>query len=67
MVRVAYLHLLNMSISMLWGQSPKITYQCGCCGCVDTTRIPLDAIELGAPYIKCPYCGTINDTGLSFD
>ena len=67
MVRVKYLSMKNTSISMLFGKSPKITYVCGKCNCVNQSRISIDSIYLGKPYVKCEFCGEINDTGLEFD
>ncbi len=64
MVNVRKLEMWNMSLSMLVGKSPKIRYICGNCDSYSETRISVNAIRLGRPYVLCPYCGEINDTEL---
>lgn len=64
MVNVKKLQTWNMSISMLVGKSPKIKYICGKCSSYNETRISINSIKLGRPYVLCGYCGEINNTGL---
>lgn len=52
--------MYSMSLSSLFGISPKISYICGKCNGYNETRIPLEAVELGRPYSKCEICGAIN-------
>ncbi|OPD28836.1 peptidoglycan-binding protein [Clostridium botulinum] len=65
MVDVKALKMWSISISMLGGKSPKIKYLCGKCGSYNTTRISLDAVNAGNPYVVCAYCGEINNTRLT--
>ena len=65
MVNVKQLQTWSMSISMFAGKSPKIKYTCGDCGAYNETRIALNAIRIGKPYVLCAYCGEINNTGLT--
>lgn len=65
MVNVRSLQMWNMSISMLYGKSPKIKYICGECGAYNETRMSLNAVKIGKPYAVCAYCGEINNTGLT--
>lgn len=65
MVNVRKLEMWNMSLSMLVGKSPKIKFLCGKCGSYNATRISLDAVKNGAPYVVCKNCGEINNTGLT--
>lgn len=67
MVNVKNLEMWNMSLSMLLGKSPKIKYACGECGMYNETRIFLNSVRLGCPYVKCSLCGEINNTGLKLD
>lgn len=64
MVNVRDLQTWNFSLSMLGGKSPKIKYICGNCGAYNETRISMNAIKLGKPYVVCAYCGEINNTRL---
>jgi hypothetical protein len=65
MVKVKNLQMFNLSLSMLFGKSPKIHYICGKCNSYNETRISVCAVELGRPYVTCSHCGEINDTGLT--
>jgi phage FluMu protein Com len=67
MVKVKDLSMWNLSLSMLFGKSPKIRYICGKCNMYNETRISTTAVELGRPYVKCSHCGEINDTGLKLE
>lgn len=64
MVHVRKLQMWNMSISMLVGKSPKIKYICDKCDSYNETRISINSVKAGKPYVLCGYCGEINDTGL---
>lgn len=64
MVNVKALEMWNMSISMLAGKSPKIRYKCGKCRRYNSTRISLQAVKAGNPYVVCAHCGTVNNTKL---
>lgn len=65
MVQVRNLMMRNMSLSMLFNKSPKIKYVCGKCDSYNETRISLNAVRLGRPYVTCEYCNEINDTMLT--
>lgn len=67
MVTVKDLVTWNFSVSMFFGKSPKIKYNCGSCDCYNEDRISLTAIRLGNPYVVCAKCGEINDTKLKLD
>ena len=41
--------MLNMSLSTLFGKTPKIEYTCGSCGAYNTTRLPMESVRLGRP------------------
>lgn len=53
--------MLNMSLSTLFGKTPKIEYTCGSCGAYNTTRLPMESVRLGRPYTICRFCGTTNN------
>jgi DNA-directed RNA polymerase subunit RPC12/RpoP len=65
MVKVKDLSMLNVSLSMLFGKSPKIKYICGKCNGYNETRISTSSVEMGYPYVICSHCGETNDTGLT--
>lgn len=67
MVKVKDLEMWNLSLSMLFGKSPKIKYICGKCNRYNETRISTSAVEMGYPYVICLYCGETNDTGLKLE
>lgn len=52
--------MLNMSLSTLFGKTPKIDYTCGCCGGFNSTRLSVQSVRIGRPYTQCKLCGTIN-------
>lgn len=60
MVECYSFNMWNMSLSQLFGKSPKINFICGECQMYNEGRIPIRAIELGKPFLKCSYCNTIN-------
>jgi DNA-directed RNA polymerase subunit RPC12/RpoP len=66
MVNVRKLDMWNMSVSMLIGKSPKISYVCGKCGMYNKARISTNAIKMGSPYVVCEHCGEVNNTMLKF-
>ena len=52
--------MLNMSLSTLFGKTPKIDYTCGECGAFNSTRLPVESVRIGRPYTICRFCGTTN-------
>lgn len=60
MIRAKCFEMYNMSLSMLFGKSPKIKYICGKCGKYNKTRISVNAVKLKAPYTRCQSCGVTN-------
>lgn len=66
MVKTRIISGWSISPSILFGQSPKITYRCGDCGHINSTRISMDAIRRGKPYVVCSMCGEVNDTRLKY-
>lgn len=48
----------NMSVSMIFGKSPKLDIQCGKCGKWFSRRFDLE--EFPDPVTKCDYCRTVN-------
>jgi len=52
--------MYNMSLSTLFGKSPKISYICEKCNYYNETRISIRAIKSGSPYTQCKTCGAIN-------
>jgi predicted SprT family Zn-dependent metalloprotease len=67
MVNVKRLQMWNMSLSMLIGKSPKINYICGKCDSYNETRISMNAVRMGRPYVICSYCGEVNDTKITLE
>ena len=66
MVRARNITGFCWSVSILKGMSPKISFNCGCCGRYNETRISIAAIENKKPYAICSHCGEINDTQLVY-
>jgi uncharacterized Zn finger protein len=64
MVRARNISGFSVSLSMIFGQSPKITYNCGACGHTNSARMSLEALQRGKPYVVCAKCGEVNDTNL---
>lgn len=52
----------NMSISMMFGKSPKFDIKCGKCVRWFSKRFDLD--DLPNPIAKCPYCRQYNEVPL---
>ena len=48
------------SISVLFGKSPLISYVCGKCNLYNEVRIPIRAIQLDKPYVRCENCNCLN-------
>lgn len=67
MVKPKALQMWSISLSSLFGKSPKVEYLCGNCGGHNSTRIPMEAIKRKKSYVICQYCGEINDTGIRFN
>ena len=57
--------MYSMSISQLFGRSPKISYICGYCRNYQEGRISMKAIEWDSPYIECKNCFTLNKIPIS--
>lgn len=57
----------NMSISQLFGYTPKINFICGECDSFNEDRIPIAAVKLNRPYIKYLNCGEINYIPIQFN
>jgi transcription elongation factor Elf1 len=57
----------SLSPSILLGQSPKISYKCGYCGHVNSTRISMEAVNGNKSYVVCAKCGVVNDTKLRYN
>lgn len=55
----------NMSISMLFGTSPKFHIQCGKCLRWFSRRFDMD--DFPHPITKCPYCRTANEVPLKYN
>ena len=49
MVECKNFNMWSMSISQLFGYSPKINFICGKCDSYNETRIPIAAIKLDRP------------------
>jgi RNase P subunit RPR2 len=47
---------LNVSLTCLWGRSPKFTVTCGSCASSWRTRVAMH----DHPIAKCPDCGAAN-------
>ena len=61
MVDVKDLSVCNWSPSIIFGKSPKITFQCGKCGIYSSVRTNIKSVD----KVVCPYCGEINKTHLT--
>ena len=59
--------MLNMSLSMIFGKSPKIKYLCGKCGRYNEGRLNISEIYWEVPYLDCKYCGTTNKIPITID
>ena len=61
MVKAKQYELWNMSVSMLFGVSPKITFKCGTCSHWSSGRASMANINRNnGLLIACPYCGETN-------
>lgn len=60
MVECKNFNMWSMSLSQLFGYSPKINFICGNCDSYNEARIPIAAIKLDKPYVKCKNCEEIN-------
>lgn len=54
----------NMSVSMLFGKSPKLDIKCGKCGGWFSRRFDLD--DLPNPITRCPRCKTHNEIPIKY-
>ena len=59
--------LWSMSVSMLFGKSPKIEFICGNCGRHNTGRISIEAVERHKPYMICSHCGEVNNIPINLN
>jgi hypothetical protein len=61
MVRCKQAEMYTMSVSMLFGMSPKVRFQCGSCGRWSIGRGNIQYINRnGGLYIPCQCCGETN-------
>ena len=60
MVKCKSFSMWSMSLSQLFGYSPKINFICGKCDSYNEERISMQAIILKRPYVKCKNCNEIN-------
>ena len=61
MVRCKQAEMFNMSVSMLFGMSPKVHFQCGNCGRWSVGRGNIQYVNRnGGLYIPCQCCGETN-------
>jgi len=61
MVRCKQAEMYTMSVSMLFGMSPKVHFQCGSCGRWSIGRGNMQYINRnGGLYIPCQCCGETN-------
>lgn len=63
MIWAKYVEGWNMSISMLFGKSPKFTIQCGNCDHFYHDRVAI----VDHPTSVCKSCGTVNKLPIVFD
>lgn len=64
-IPVKYYEMWNMSISTLWGKSPKVKMVCGKCSCSFSRRFkPID-FQNGFPNTLCPCCNTLNSVPIT--
>ena len=67
MVKCKNFSMWSMSLSQLFGYSPKINFICGKCDSYNEERIPMQAIILERPYVKCKNCNEINYIPIKMD
>lgn len=60
MVECRDFNMWNMSLSMLIGKSPKVSFLCGKCDGFNEGRIPMGAVRCGRPWLTCMHCGETN-------
>jgi hypothetical protein len=61
MVNCKQAEMFNMSVSMLFGMSPKVNFQCGSCGHWSTGRGNIQYVNRnGGLYLPCQCCGETN-------
>ena len=53
----------NMSLTQLFGESPKFTIVCGNCQCAFKSRTEL----VDEPRVMCPHCSSINRIPLTWE
>lgn len=58
--------MFRTSISIFLNKTPKIKYICGECGLYNEGRINVSNVKEGYPYIKCEFCGIINEIPIVF-
>jgi hypothetical protein len=59
-IRVKDFECWNMSVSMLWGRTPKVEMICGYCNHYFTKRFSFYEMRHGNPKVMCPHCYTVN-------
>lgn len=61
MVLCKQFEMYSVSLSMLFGMSPKVDFQCGSCGRWSSGRSDIGNINRnGGLYVQCKCCGEIN-------
>jgi hypothetical protein len=59
-IKVKYFEMWNMSISMLFGKTPKVHMVCGKCSHYFSKRFNFSDFRDGNPKTLCPNCYTVN-------
>lgn len=67
MVMCKNFNMWNMSISQLFGKTPKIKFICGECDAYNEIRLSVAAVECHRPYAKCNCCDEINYIPISYN
>lgn len=60
MVECYSFNMWSMSLSQLFGKTPKVTYRCGKCLHYNEGRMSVHQVEAGDPYLICQCCGEVN-------
>lgn len=60
MVECRNFRMWNMSLSQLFGKTPKIEWICGRCDSYNESRLLVKAVQCGRPYARCECCDETN-------
>lgn len=60
MVQCRDFRMWSMSLSQLFGRTPKIEWICGQCGGYNESRLYVKAVQCGRPYARCECCDETN-------